>query len=194
MKTLELLLDDKLVQLYIAGNNFAFDTLVNRHKDKVFRHIFNMVRDEDVANDVFQDTFIKVIVNIQQGRYADEGKLAAWIMRIAHNLTIDYFRKQAAENTMSMDDVHASTEIKMFETEKSIQDVILYEDTLKEVGKLMNQLPESQREIVLMRFYQDMSFKEIAESLDISINTALGRMRYSLINMKKMATKLDSFN
>ncbi len=187
--------DDQLVNMYIHGDNSAFESLLLRCKEKVYFHIFNMVRNDEIANDIFQETFIKVIVNIRNGKYTDNGKFCAWVIRIAHNLVIDHFRKVANDNLVSYDDENKqNVEGLISLLENNVQDEILHQDTLKEVEKLMFALPENQKEIVYMRFYQDMSFKEIAESLDISINTALGRMRYAVLNMKKMALQHAYFN
>ncbi len=194
MKEYDLLSDNQLITMYVSGDNSAFECLLNRHKDKVFRHIVNLVKDDDVANDIFQETFIKIVMCIRDGRYEDKGKFVAWALRIAHNLTIDHFRRLTSENLVSHDDETNNIEGKMSIVEGSVQDVLVYEDTLKQVERLMYALPMAQQEIVYMRFYQDMSFKEISEVLNISINTALGRMRYAVINLKKMADKHLYFN
>lgn len=177
--------DRELVSLYVNGNDRAFEVLLNRHKNQVYTKIMTLVRDREVADDLFQDTFIKVINTLREGRYNEEGKFLPWVMRIAHNLAIDYFRKgkkmpmvRSDENndvfsTISNDDLH-------------IEDKLIRDQTLSDVKKLIRYLPEEQRIVVMMRHYYGMSFKEIAETCDISINTALGRMRYALINLRKL--------
>lgn len=177
--------DRELVSLYIGGNDQAFEVLLKRHKNQVYTKILTLVRDREVADDLFQDTFIKVIHTLKEGRYNEEGKFLPWVMRIAHNLAIDYFRKGKKmpmvrgdeENdvfsTISNDDLH-------------IEDQLIRNQTLSDVKKLIRYLPEEQRTVVMMRHYYGMSFKEIAETCDISINTALGRMRYALINLRKL--------
>ncbi len=187
MKKLQQYTDEELVAMYVSGTNEAFDTLLERHKDKVYNHIFYIVRNADVADDLFQETFVKAIMTIRQGRYQESGKFSSWIMRIAHNLVIDQFRSEQNYNMVSNDE----SEYDLFSTvdmsDDSKETELINEQTLTEVRHLMNLLPDNQREIVHMRYYQDMSFKEIADTKGISINTALGRVRYALINMRKMA-------
>lgn len=177
--------DQLLVQEYLKGNDAAFETLVNRHQQIVFSRIMMLVKDEDVANDVFQDTFIKVIRTLKSGKYNEEGKFLPWLLRISHNLTIDYFRRNK-----KMPMVRSHDEYDVFATigqeDRNAEDEMAYEQIIKDVQKLLEFLPEEQKEVVIMRLYQGMSFKEIADRNDISINTALGRMRYALINLRKI--------
>lgn len=187
MKNLNQLADNELVKLYQEGNNEAFETIVLRYKSKVFSYIFLIVRNKELTEDIFQDTFIKAITNIQLGRYIDSGKFLGWVNRIAHNLIIDHFRREKNENTFSSDGVDYDVTNNSKLTEKSIEEVISNEQVLTDVVKLIEYLPETQRAVVRMRYFEDLSFKEIAEKTDVSINTALGRMRYALLNMRKIA-------
>lgn len=193
MKTLNLLTDDVLVKLYEEGNNAAFEVLLTRYKSKVYSYIFQIVRDRELTEDIFQDTFIKAITTIQQGRYFESGRFLSWINRIAHNLIIDFFRKEKNENTVSADsyDYEIINNSKL--TDLSIEDIMSNEQVLQDVVKMVDYLPPVQQEVVKMRFFQDLSFKEIAEKTDVSINTALGRMRYALLNMRKMAQEKDVY-
>lgn len=189
MKNLNQLADELLVRLYEEGNNEAFGVLLNRYQSKVYSYIYLIVKNKDLSEDIFQDTFIKAVTTIQQGRYVDTGKFLGWINRIAHNLIIDYFRKLRNENTFSADGIdfdilHSSAKL----TELSIEDVISNEQVLLDTVSLMDFLPENQKEVIRMRFFEDLSFKEIADKTNVSINTVLGRMRYALINMRKIAS------
>lgn len=177
--------DQELVRQFLDGRESAFEKLLVRHKNQVFTKIFLMVKDEDLANDIFQDTFIKVLQTLKGGRYNEEGKFLPWVMRIAHNLTIDHFRKSKKMPAVRSDeknDVFASIQ----HDEDTIEDQMCWEQVLSDVKDLLEFLPEDQRKVVYQRHYCDMSFKEIAENNDISINTALGRMRYALINLRKL--------
>ena len=189
MDKLKQMADDALVTLYLEGNNSAFDVLLNRHKDRLFNYIFFIVRSKEVAEDIFQETFVKAIVTLQQGRYTNDGKFAAWITRIAHNLVIDQFRIERNENTVSNDE----TEIDLLNdaklSEGTIENRMVNEQVLKDVRMLVDELPDCQREVVFMRYYQDLSFKDIAEITGVSINTALGRMRYAILNMRRIAAE-----
>ena len=189
MKALELLTDDELVKMYAKGQNEAFDSLLERYKNKVYSYIFYTVHDEDTANDLFQETFMKVIVNIQSGRYAAEGKFQAWVTRIAHNMIMDFYRQRAGENTVGDESEDGQVFNNASLSDPSFESQQIHEQTLRDVKHLYHLLPQSQSEIVFMRFYQNLSFKEIADELGISINTALGRMRYAIINMRKMAAE-----
>lgn len=188
MKTMT---DDVLVSLYSKGNNQAFDILLDRYKDKVYSYIYYIVRNDDLAEDLFQETFVKAIITIQQGRYTENGKFSAWLTRIAHNLVIDVFRQERNENIISNDE----TEIDLFNniklSDETIETKLVNNQTLADVRHLIDYLPDNQREVIYMRFYQDMSFKEIAEATNVSINTALGRMRYALMNLRKIAEEKD---
>lgn len=182
--------DEELVGLFSKGDNLAFETLLLRHKQRVFSYIYNIIKEENIANDIFQETFIKVITTIKSGRYNSEGKFMNWVTRIAHNLTIDHYRRLAAEKTVSNDDYEDFDILNSSSLcDTSQQDYSEWEDLLTDVENLKNLLPEEQRKIVDMRFYQKLSFKEISDIENISINTALGRMRYALLNMRRYAKK-----
>lgn len=183
--------DDKLVASYAKGNNKAFDILLKRHQDKVFNYIFKIVKNEDIANDIFQDTFVKAIMTIKQGRYTENGKFPAWISRIAHNLIIDYYRQEKSENMQSCDVEDVDILNKKELSEETIEDVIITDQIHSDVKHLVKILPDLQREVLLMRYYKNMSFKEIAEATGVSINTALGRMRYAILNMRRIAEEKD---
>ena len=187
MDKLKQMADDALVTLYLEGNNSAFDVLLNRHKDRLFNYIFFIVRSKEVAEDIFQETFVKAIVTLQQGRYTNDGKFAAWITRIAHNLVIDQFRIERNENAISNDEVEFDLLNDARLAEGTIENRMVNEQVLKDVRMLVDELPDCQREVVFMRYYQDLSFKEIADIIGVSINTALGRVRYALINMRRIA-------
>lgn len=181
--------DEELVVLYAKGENAAFDVLLNRYKNSIHSYIYFIVRNRDLTEDIFQETFVKVIMTIKQGRYIENGKFKAWITRIAHNLIIDYFRQERSENTISNDDV----EVDLFNNIKlcdgTIEDMIVRNQVLSDIKKLIQHLPDSQREVLEMRYYQDLSFKEIADITGVSINTALGRMRYAILNMRRLAAE-----
>ncbi len=187
MDVLKDMTDEELVISYSIGNNLAFDELLLRHQKNVYNYIYFIIRNREMAEDVFQETFIKAITTIKQGRYTENGKFRAWIMRIAHNLVIDYFRQERSENTVSNDE----TEIDLLNNanlcDNTIEDRLVYSQILEDVKKLIHYLPPSQREVLEMRYYQELSFKEISEQTGISINTALGRMRYAILNIRKMA-------
>ncbi|RDC61673.1 RNA polymerase sigma factor [Adhaeribacter pallidiroseus] len=186
MNTIQLS-DSELVSLYIAGNENAFELLVKRHKNKVFTTILLIVKDTYTAEDLLQDTFIKAIHTMKSGRYNEEGKFSSWICRIAHNLAIDFFRKEKRNPTIEMEDGSNVFNTLAF-AEESIESLQIKEDTHKRLRELIQQLPEAQKEVLIMRHYADMSFQEIAETTGVSINTALGRMRYALINLRKKMT------
>ena len=179
--------DDMLVALYLEGNNSAFDILLNRHQDRLFNYIFFLVRSREVAEDIFQETFVKAITTLQQGRYQNDGKFAAWITRIAHNLVIDQFRIERNENAISNDEVEFDLLNDAKLAEGTIENRMVNEQVLKDVRALIDELPDCQREVVFMRYYQDLSFKEISDITGVSINTALGRMRYAVLNMRRIA-------
>lgn len=191
MKYLDRLPDEKLVQLYEKGDSCAFEVLLNRYKSKVYTYIFLIVRNKEITEDIFQDTFIKAISTIQQGRYVESGRFLGWVNRIAHNLIIDYYRKERNENTFSTDSLDYDYVNNSRYSEKSVEDVMSNEQVLVDVVHLIDFLPQSQQEVVRMRFFEDMSFKEIADRTNVSINTALGRMRYALMNMRRMAEEKD---
>lgn len=187
MENLNQLADDKLVALYSKGDNKAFDELLARYQAKIFNYIFFIVRNQELAEDLFQETFVKAIVTIQQGRYTADGKFGAWLTRIAHNLVIDAFRQERSENTISNDESEVDLLNDIDLCDDNIEMQMVNDQTLSDVRRLVDALPENQREVVYMRYYQDLSFKEIAEIIGVSINTALGRMRYALLNMRKIA-------
>lgn len=191
MESLAKLADEKLVKLYADGNNSAFDILLCRYEERLYTYIFFNVQNEDVADDIFQETFMKAVVTIQQGRYTENGKFQAWITRIAHNLVIDYFRQVRNENSVSNEEVGYDlfNDIKL--SEANVETKIVHEQVLEDVKLLVEHLPQSQKEVVFMRYYQGLSFKEIAEATGVSINTALGRMRYALLNLRRMACKKE---
>ena len=183
--------DEQLVKAYAQGNNEAFDTLLKRHQERIFSYIFRIVKNEDVANDIFQDTFVKAIQTIRQGRYTENGKFPAWISRIAHNLIIDYYRQEKSGLLQSADlediDVLNRKEL----CEQTIEDIMVSDQIREDVKHLITLLPPLQKEVLKMRYYQNLSFKEIAEQTGVSINTALGRMRYALINLRRIAAAKD---
>lgn len=181
------LCDEELVIAYSNGNNNAFDELLQRHKKSIFNYIFFIVRNKDIAEDVFQDTFIKAIMTIKQGRYTENGKFRAWIMRIAHNLVIDYFRQEKNEKTVSNDEFEVDLLNDVSLSDLTIEDFLIEKQIVEDLKKLITFLPANQRQVLEMRFYQDLSFKEISEKVGISINTALGRMRYAILNIRKLA-------
>ena len=193
MKNISQLSDEQLVQLFKDGNNSAFEVLLSRYKTKVFTYIFLIVRNKELAEDIFQDTFIKAISTIQQGRYVESGRFLGWVNRIAHNLTIDYFRREKNENTFSTDGLEYDFVNNSKFSEKSVEDVISNEQVMNDVVNLVDFLPETQQQVVRMRYFENLSFKEIADRTDVSINSALGRMRYALMNMRRIATEKNIY-
>lgn len=189
MKNLKTLKDDELVNLYSKGNNRAFDVLLERYQQKLFSYILFITKDREISDDIFQETFMKAIITIKNGRYTADGRFYSWITRIAHNLIIDNFRVDKNENTVSCDNEEYDLLNNQELCENNIESEIINLQILADVRKLVDFLPENQKEIVIMRFYQDMSFKEIAEATGTSINTALGRMRYAILNLRKMANE-----
>lgn len=183
--------DEQLVKAYADGSNEAFDTLLKRHQDRVFNYILRIIKNEDLANDIFQETFVKAILTIKQGRYTENGKFPAWISRIAHNLIIDYYRQEKSENVQSadMEDINLLNRKDLCEA--TIEDHIVARQIMDDVRCLIQELPELQREVLNMRYYQNMSFKEIAAKTGVSINTALGRMRYAIINLRRIAAEKE---
>ena len=187
MEELITLSDEKLVVLYTKGVNQAFDVLVERYKERVYTHIYHTVKCEELADDIFQETFVKAIITINQGRYTENGKFLPWIFRIAHNLIIDYYRQEKSENTQSCDAEEVDILNRKDLSECTIEDQMVTEQIHQDIKNLVNALPDSQKEVLLMRYYKNMSFKEIAETTNVSINTALGRMRYAILNMRRIA-------
>ena len=178
--------DYELIQQFINGNQSCFEEIINRHKNKVFAYISLYIRDQALAEDIFQDTFLKVIQSVKAGKYYDNGKFLSWVMRIAHNLIIDHFRRLKQMNTMSNDDFESDLFNSRKLSDSTIEDTLIRVQIRKDVRRLIDQLPDDQREVVILRHYSGLSFKEIADLTDVSINTALGRMRYALINMRKI--------
>ncbi len=180
-----------MVQAYIKGDQSAIEILINRHRNKVFTYILLTIKNQQLAEDLFQETFIKVIQSLRAGRYRDNGRFLSWVIRIAHNLIIDHFRKEKQMNSVSNDD----TEVDLFNSKKlsddNIEELIVNSQIKAEIRSLINELPEDQREVVLLRHYGGLSFKEIANQTDVSINTALGRMRYALINLRKLISEKE---
>ena len=180
--------DTVLVQEYMQGNEFALQELIQKHRTKIFSYIYSKIQNQDLAEDVFQDTFVKVIKTLKAGRYNEEGKFLPWVMRISHNLVIDHFRKNKRMPMMRV-----TEEYNIFDTIKdgalSSEKQMIKEQIEGDLRLLIEELPEEQKKVLTMRYYSDMSFKDIAEQCDISINTALGRMRYALINLRKMIEK-----
>ena len=187
MKLLKDKSDDQLISLYVEGKNEAFDELLERHKDRIFMYIYHSVKNEDLANDLFQDTFVKAISTIKQGRYVENGHFAAWVSRIAHNLIIDYFRQVKNENLQSTDDDESNILNRKELSQSTIEDDMVASQIHNDVRRLIRTLPASQRQVLVMRYYKNMSFKEIADTTGVSINTALGRMRYAILNMRRLA-------
>ena len=191
MRNFNELTDEQLVAAYAEGCNEAFDTLLLRHKTKLFNFILQMVRDTDIADDIFQETFVKAITTIKQGRYNDLGKFSAWITRIARNLVIDSFRAEKSESSVSTDDANYDILNRKELAEDTIEDALVDIQIEDDLRKLVDKLPQPQHEVLVMRYYRDMSFKEIADVTGVSINTALGRMRYAILNLRRMAKEKD---
>ena len=184
--------DEELALSYIDGNNKAFDELLTRNQDKLFSYIFFVVRDEDKANDLFQETFVKVITKLHQKRYVDSGKFSAWIMRIAHNVIMDWYREQRARNLVEPTEENDLSNLSGNDVlDVNVENKYVNDQIMTAVKKMMNMLPPTQREVVFMRFYQDLSFKEIAELTGVSINTSLGRMRYAILNLRRMSKEYN---
>lgn len=184
--------DRALVSQYLNGNEKAFETLLMRHKDRIYNYIFMKIRDHAKSQDIFQDTFIKVVKTLKKGKYNEEGKFLPWAMRIAHNLMIDYFRKankvrMISESSSKTDDFNIFSVLEL--EDDNVEDAITKGELEQQMVELIDHLPDAQRDILRMRVFKEMSFKDIAEKEDISINTALGRMRYALINMRKLIEK-----
>ena len=186
MDTFCTMTDEELVVLYARGNNEAFDELLNRHQQTLYNYILYTVRDNGLADDIFQDTFIRAITTIKQGKYTESGKFKAWITRIAHNLMIDHFRQKKSENTISNDGYEVDLFNNPLLCEDTSEVLLTKAQVYRDVKKLVDCLPDAQRQVVEMRYYKDLSFKEISEITGVSINTALGRMRYAILNMRKM--------
>lgn len=188
MKTLENMTDEGLAMLYIDGNNRAFDLLLSRNQSRLFSYILFVVRDRNTAEDIFQETFVKVITRLQDGKYTTSGKFSAWIMRIAHNVIMDWYRDQRAERVVEATQDNDLSNISGSElVVGSIESHYVNSQVMRDVRNLLDNLPPTQREVVFMRYYQQLSFKEMADTTSVSINTALGRMRYAILNLRRMA-------
>lgn len=177
--------DAFLVNEYISGSEIALEKLINRHKLRIFNFIKSKVLDRDTAEDIFQDTFIKVIKTLKSGVYNEEGKFLPWVMRISHNLVIDFFRKNNRIPTIENNDEYDVFKF-ISDTTPNVEMTLFQDQIISDLQKLVQELPEDQKEVLVMRLYRDMSFKEIAENTNVSINTALGRMRYAIINLRKL--------
>ncbi|AWG26704.1 RNA polymerase sigma factor [Flavobacterium kingsejongi] len=180
--------DSELVKSYVAGNETALSTLIERHQSKIYGFIYSKVSDRDITDDIFQDTFIKVIKTLKSNSYNEEGKFLPWVMRISHNLVVDYFRK-----TKKMPLYRETEEFSIFsimsDDSPNIENRMISGQVESDLKKLIEELPQDQKEVLIMRIYQDLSFKEISELTGVSINTALGRMRYALMNLRKVIDK-----
>jgi RNA polymerase sigma factor (sigma-70 family) len=178
--------DNELVHRYVNGDHHSIEILINRHKNRVYSYILLIVKNQDLAEDIFQDTFIKVIRSLKYGKYVENGKFISWVLRISHNLIIDHFRREKLNGTISS----SSCEADIFNSQKfsdeNIEDQLVMNQILFEVKELIKELPEDQQQVIQMRHYLGLSFKEIADLTGVSINTALGRMRYALINLRKL--------
>ena len=186
MENLNLMTDEELAIMYVDGDNKAFDLLLSRNQEKLFTDILFVVRDREMANDMFQETFFKVVSRLQQGKYIANGKFSAWLMRIAHNVIMDWYRQQRAQNIVDAPKENDLSNVGSTLLESSREGELVNNQVMEDVRRMMSHLPASQREVVFMRFYQQMSFKEIAEATGVSINTALGRMRYAILNLRRM--------
>lgn len=189
MKKNKKITDQELVRSYLNGDESAFEILLNRYKDRIFSYLMSILKDRKVAEDVFQDAFFKIIKTLKKGSYNEEGKFLPWAMRIAHNLAIDYFRKGKKMPTIGQAN-GGDEDFDIFSVvtiaENNVEDDMIDNQIKSDVRKLLDYLPDEQREIVYLRHFKEMSFKDIADKKDISINTALGRMRYALINLRKV--------
>ena len=192
MKNLAVMTDEELALSYVKGDNRAFDELLLRNQSKIFSYILFVVRDRDMANDIFQETFVKVVVKLQQGKYVPSGKFSAWVLRIAHNVIMDLYRGQKSQKIIdAVDDNDLSNIASNDMIIGNVESQFVNTQVLSDVRKMMNLLPTTQREVVYMRYFQQMSFKEIADTTNVSINTSLGRMRYAIINLRRMAREHD---
>ena len=183
--------DEKLVKHYLTGNTHALERLINKHRDRIYLYIISKVKIQSLAEDIFQDTFFKVIKSLKKGKYNEQGKFLPWVMRIAHNLVIDHFRKSKRisiiQNLKKDSDFDVLNLIS--DESKNFEKNILKKEQFKELNYIIDKLPEDQKEVLIMRYYEDLSFKEIADKSNVSINTSLGRMRYALINLRKIMSE-----
>jgi len=189
MNDLNTMTDYELVTLYEQGNDSAFDAILRRHQDYVFSYISFLVRNQDLAEDLFQETFTRAIVAIRSHRYQSTGKFSAWLIRIAHNLVVDQMREAEDSNTTSKEEFSCDILNSLRYSEESLESQIVERQNIKTLRLLLSYLPDNQREVIIMHFYQDLTFREIAQQTGVSINTALGRMRYALINLRKLIGK-----
>lgn len=180
------LTDYELVERFIQGDQGSIEYLINRHRKKVYTYIFLIVKNQHLAEDIFQDTFIKVIKSLLDGKYKDNGRFMSWVIRIAHNLIIDHFRKEKQLKTFSNDNYESDLFNSKKFSDKNIEEELVFEQITEDIRNLIDELPEDQKEVVILRHYVGLSFKEIADQTEVSINTALGRMRYALINLRKL--------
>ena len=185
-------LDSVLIERYLDGNEIALEYIINKHQQKIFNFIYSKVHDREISEDIFQETFIKVIKTLKNGVYNEEGKFLPWVMRISHNLVIDFFRKNNRIKT-----INSKEDIDIFQFisdgSPNAENVLINDQIIKDIQKLIQELPDDQKEVLIMRLYRDMSFKEIAENTKVSINTALGRMRYAIINLRKLIKENNLF-
>ena len=191
MNNLSACTDDELVCRYADGNNEAFDVLLKRHESKIYSYIYYIIKDRDKADDIFQETFVKAIMTIRQGRYTGNGKFFSWISRIAHNLIIDSYCQEKIENNISNEDNSLDIFNRKELSEGNIEDHIIQSQINSDIRRLVEALPDNQREVVKLRYYKNLSFKEIADVTNVSINTALGRMRYAILNIRRMAEQYN---
>lgn len=192
MKQLNMMTDEELAMEYMSGNNYAFDQLLSRYKAKVFNYIFSMTKDKLTAEDIFQDVFVRIIVGLKEGKYANKGVFSYWVATITRNLLIDHFRKDRIQ-AADLNETNDLTKMHLPQlTDVSAETTIVHSQVKDSAVNLMNHLPKLQREVVYMKFFEDKSFKEIASLTNVSINTSLGRMRYAILNMRRMARKYDS--
>lgn len=178
--------DFELIEQFVNGDQSSIEALIKKHKNRIYTYIFLIVKNEQLAEDIFQDTFIKVINSLRKGKYQDKGRFVSWVIRIAHNIVIDHFRKEKNLRTISNDNVEYDLFNSSKYSDKTIEQNIIHDQITNDVRKLIEKLPNDQKEVIILRHYVGLSFKEIAENTDVSINTALGRMRYALINMRKL--------
>ena len=178
--------DNELVQNYISGNVSCLEELINRHRKKIYTYIILIVKNQHLAEDIFQDTFIRVMKSLQDGRYVDNGRFLSWVLRIAHNLIIDHFRKEKQLKTISNDSCESDIFNSRKFADKTVEDHLVLDQVTRDIRRLIQELPDDQKEVVILRHYCGLSFKEIADHTNVSINTALGRMRYALINLRRL--------
>lgn len=190
MKNLNTLTDEVLVRYYLEGNNSAFDVILKRYESLVFSYIIRSVKNKDIAEDIFQDVFVKIVVQLKNGNYSETGKFSAWVMRITHNYLLDYHRSAAVKRIETDAKIDSNVMNNLSYSEKNTgEGMLIFNQTVNDIKRLIELLPDNQKDVVIMRYFEDLSFKEIAQKTNCSINTALGRMRYALINLHRMAVK-----